>query len=169
MTKKQPTPWDIMVDLHEIGDDDHREICIGASLAGPEDHSFTRAEVLAGARWIAGIIARSALVLRDDLDQTASQCGCTPGWPDACAVGFDEMIVDPASDPSERPEIWFVIPTAQRAAWLAKVKKTLQQIIAADQWQPTAADERTWQNRQTNASQHVMAPIPSLDSSQETR
>jgi hypothetical protein len=169
MTKKTPTLWGIAVDIHEIGDDGHREITVGPSLSRePEGHRFTRTEVVASHRWTAGIVARIGLVLRDDLDETARQCDCTPGWPDSCAMNLS-MIVDPARGEPEGPEFHLIIPTAQRAAWLAKVKHTLRLVLEADQWQPTAADERTWRNRQTNASQHVNAPIPLLDSSQETR
>lgn len=144
--KQSPTPWEIGIEIHEI-DDGHHEITLGPKLCVETEDAnpFTCAETLAGFRWVAGITARVALAVADDVHDAARQHRCHANLLAHCGINapLDE-IIDPASDFGSHAEVWIYVPTEDRKQWLDKVRDTLTRVLQAEQWQPSDADERAW-------------------------
>lgn len=159
--KKQPTPWEIEIEMHDA-DDGHHEISLRPKLAPEDTDGYTFAEVLAGYRWVAGIAARAAVALAEEIKESGRTHRCvypSEWFRSDCGLTAPSSILDPASDMADTPDVWIGVPSEDRKEWLARVKATVARILEAEAWQPGPEDERKWRGEPAPTSpRHVTAP-----------
>jgi len=154
------TPWDIDLRVQDLSDTDrdHYEITVEPKFdleryAG----TYTFAEALAGARWVAGIAARVAVTMTQDLAESARLHGCSApeDWGvTSCGVCCSSIeMIDPATDLGTPPGVWFYVPSSDQKQWVKRIKTALQEIVRAEQSRPSAEREKRWREGTPNAHQ----------------
>lgn len=137
------TPYDLTIrtiPADEAYDPEHVaiEIHTAYDLENPQ-HSY--ADTLAGFRWCAGVMCRTALSLTPKLQRTADNHLC--GERGHCGATFNEWAGPEIINGG--PFLTIELPhTVDLDAWLKLVTDRLNDLIEADRWQPTAEDEVEW-------------------------
>ncbi len=134
------SPWQFTVTTDDDPlDPTHVEITI--STGSTEGLEITWEEAVAAHRWSAGVLGRLALALninpwREPLHTPPAHCG-------KCSVGaLDTTTPDGGSDST--PTLYATVPDDFANHWAKKITTTLELILDADRWQPTAEDEKAW-------------------------
>lgn len=119
-------PRTIVIDSK--GDSRHLEITVGAT-----EHDLPVDQIIDGYRWVAGIVARLALHLASDLEDTARRHGCQPSqvgyW---CGLSAPDSVINPGLDLGDPPAAWICVPTDQSDLWLDYIRHTLASLITGD-------------------------------------
>lgn len=132
-------------DTPASGDTTHASIEVTCAHQ-PEDGGYTFAETINAYRWCSGVLGRLAagaltprlLQIRDNHDCRSVASGTRPG----CSATLFEY--QPSSLEAS-PLLDIQIPyDADHDKWIKLVTKALNDILKADQWQPTPEDETAW-------------------------
>ena len=156
-------PYDFHVRTTEpdAGYDHHATIEISGWYPRLDDDS-TLAFTLGVYRWSAGVLARTAATLADELADEGVRHHCQrelgdTTWP-GCSISANNLYAtrDGEVSADEQPSIELHVPPDQLDEWTTKATRRLEEIVNADRWQPTKAHERAWANPVT--VQHYVAP-----------
>ena len=143
------TPYDITVRMHHA-DDDHYEITIEPAILADEhrDGDDTLAEIVEGARWVAGVACRLAITLAHDLALVAydHRCQHRDTYGSRCGVNGSHELIAPGADLGDLPSVWIGVPRKHRKTWLATVRASVAEIAAAEARPITDADEEVFRN-----------------------
>lgn len=125
--------------------DAHRHRCIVLqSAVDPETKDkFSRDDLRAAFHWCAGVLARLALRLHEDIDVEyrynrpgTHRCYRDPdGYSEHCGWGFEEGVTNPRWAVDEWhvvPMVWLNVPTEHADRWADAFRRRLAEILADD-------------------------------------
>lgn len=138
ITPKAEDLWKITI---TAGDpfDDHQEILIEpAAVVGDSMAPVPYPELLAACRYLTGIMARAAMILREEHEELTRDHRCSRNRNHWCDIAFKDADLA-ETDEGWGPYVSISVPTKQGKVWLRKVRATVAAVLAADAKQPTAA------------------------------
>lgn len=147
------TLYDFKVNVETDIDDEyddpytpHDSIIIETPAAYDVPTNVTMTEAVTAYRWTSGITGRLAVSFLSEIQAAKDQHRCPVDRTQCGISGGDDIAILQANKKLEPPWLSFTIPRGQAKAWDKKIRNRLAEILTADRWQPTAADERTWIN-----------------------
>ncbi|GAB3766374.1 hypothetical protein GCM10027600_16390 [Nocardioides ginsengisegetis] len=131
---------------------------------------YTMAETVDAFRWVAGVTGRVGLWLTNDVaargrdhcprDQGCSVSAGSTKYPDMSSF-LNPADIDLGGEAG--PVVYLHVPWEERRVWVDRAKALIRRVVEAEQWRPSAGDERAWAG-DTTCAPTLAAPVTSIPS-----
>lgn len=113
----------------------------GYYLAYQVRERYSLDDVLEAARYVAGVLARMAVSLSDDLGDVRSHCGCRSRYRCGISGGVYADVLDTLD---LALSVDFFVPLPEVGKWVERIRSTLAEIADLDSTEPDAEVFAWW-------------------------